>query len=90
MNKEELISQIAKKTNMSKSAILGMTNAMIETIEKSISKGDHVKLVGFGTWEKRRRKERMGRNPQNGKPLRIPARNTVSWRPGADLIDLIN
>ena len=83
MNKQELIEQVAKRTKMSKAAILSLTDAMIETIENSIKKGEEVKLVGFGSWTKKHRKERMGRNPKTGTPLRIPARNTVTWHPGS-------
>ena len=90
MNKQELISTVASKTNMSKSSVLNITDALFNTIEGALKKGQKVQLVGFGSWSKVRRKARTGRNPQTGKPLNISARNVAKFSMGQHLYDLMN
>ncbi len=90
MNKGELISAIAESTDLNKSLIAKVTEAMIETIEDSLKTGDAVSLVGFGTWKKKTRAARAGRNPQTGKAINIPAKNTVSFSAGKKLKDAVN
>ena len=90
MNKQELISNVASKTRMSKTSVMNITDALFDTIESSLKKGQKVQLVGFGSWSKVRRKARTGRNPQTGKSINIPARNAVKFSTGQHLYDLIN
>ena len=90
MNKQELVAQVASKTKLPKSKVLGVTDAIMETIEKSLKKGDKVQLVGFGSWQKAKRRARTGRNPQTGDPLTIPAKNVVKFHTGQHLYDIIN
>ena len=82
MNKEELISEISKKTKVSKKDAGLILSATIETIEKSVKKGDKVTLVGFGTFSKKHREARKGRNPQTGKELKIAAKNVPAFSAG--------
>ena len=90
MNKQELVAQVASKTKLSKSKVLGITDAIVEIIEKSLKKGDKVQLVGFGSWQKTKRRARTGRNPQTGAPLTIPAKNVVKFHTGQHLYDILN
>ncbi len=90
MNKQQLIAQVAKECKMPKSQILAMADSMFDTIEKSLKKGQAVRLVGFGTWKKTRRKARTGRNPQTGKSIKIPARNVVKFKAGQALLEMVN
>ena len=90
MNKQELISNISKKTSMPKSHILNVLDSCFDSISGALKKGQEVRLVGFGTWKKLRRKARIGRNPQTGKPLKISARNVAKFVAGQNLTDLIN
>jgi DNA-binding protein HU-beta len=90
MNKQELINQIAKKTKMSKTSILAITDEFLGTIENSLSKGNKVQIVGFGTWGTRKRKARNGRNPQTGAPLRIPARTVPYFSAGKGLKEAVH
>jgi DNA-binding protein HU-beta len=90
VNKQELIQSIAKKTKFPKSQILSMLDSCIENIEVALKKGQDVRLVGFGTWKKRRRKARTGRNPKTGKSLKIPARNVAAFKMGQHLFDKLN
>ena len=82
MNREELISEISKKTKVSKKDAGLILSATIETIEKSVKKGDKVTLVGFGTFSKKHREARKGRNPQTGKELKIAAKNIPAFSAG--------
>jgi DNA-binding protein HU-beta len=90
MNKEQLCTQISKQTNMSKAKCMVMLDATFNTMESSLKKGQEVKMVGFGTWKKVKRKARAGRNPQTGKRLTIPARNVIKFSMGQNLFDLLN
>ncbi len=82
MNKEELVQEVAKKSKVSKTQVYEILNQLIETVQKNVAKGQKVTLVGFGTFERRKRAARTGRNPQSGKPIKIPAKNVPVFRAG--------
>lgn len=82
MNKEELVQEIAKKAKVTQKDASEILSALIETIQKTVAKGKKVTLVGFGTWEARKRAARTGRNPQTGKELKIPARTVPAFSAG--------
>lgn len=90
MNKQELCAQVSKQTKMSKAKVMQMIDSTFTTIEGSLKKGQEVRLIGFGSWKKLRRKARPGRNPQTGKALTIKARNVIKFNTGQHLFDLIN
>ena len=90
MNKEELIAEISKKTKVSKKDASSILSATIETIEKSVKKGDKVTLVGFGTFAPRHRAARKGRNPQTGKELKIAAKTVPTWSAGKAFKSLLS
>lgn len=89
MNKAELIEKIATETSTTKAHVERVLDATLETIRKSVKKGDEVKLVGFGTFTKAKRQARMGRNPQTGKSIKIPAAWYPKFRPGAEFKALV-
>ncbi len=64
MNKEELVQEVAKKASVSQKEAAEVINAWVDTVQKTVAKGKKVTLVGFGTFESRKRAARMGRNPQ--------------------------
>ena len=76
MNKAELIEKVATEAGMTKAQTEKILDCTIDNIRKSVKKGDEVKLVGFGTFIKAKRKARTGRNPQTGE--------IVSWFFGAN------
>lgn len=84
MNKAQLIEKVAQEIEVTKAQAERVIDATIDTIRKSVKKGDDVKLVGFGTFTKTKRKARTGRNPQTGKPIKIPAGWYPKFRPGAE------
>jgi len=89
MNKTELVDAIAKNTNLAKINVEEILNVAIDTIKKSVKKGDDVTLVGFGTFTKSKRKARTGRNPQTGKEIKIPATTVPRFRPGKEFKDAV-
>src|SRR5580658_977907 len=89
MNKTQLIDVIAKSTQLTKTSVEDVLNATLETIKKSVKKGDDVTLVGFGTFTKSKRKARPGINPQTGKEIKIPAMTVPKFRPGREFKDYL-
>ena len=85
MNKGELVDAIAKKAKLSQAASKKAVDAMIGEIKRALSKGDKVQLIGFGSFEVRKRQARTGRNPQTGAVLKIKARKVAAFRPGKAL-----
>ena len=82
MNKEELVQEVAKKAGVSQKEAGEVIAAWIDTVEKTVSKGKKVTLVGFGTFEARKRAARTGRNPQTGKEIKIPAKTVPAFSAG--------
>ena len=82
MNKATLVSEVSKRTGMRKSEVSRVVEATLRTVRDTVSKGERVTLAGFGTFEKRRRSARLGRNPRTGKEVKIPPRTTPSFKPG--------
>lgn len=89
MNKEELIQEVARKTKHSQKSVSEIITQTITTIQKTVAKGKKVTLVGFGTFEPRKRAARTGRNPQNGKPLKIPAKTVPAFSAGKKFKELV-
>lgn len=85
MNRSELVESIAKQTGATKADTERMLNAFTGIVEKNIKKKDGIRLVGFGTFTVSKRKARVGRNPQTGEEIKIPARTVPVFRPGAAL-----
>ena len=81
MNKEELVQEISKKSKVTQKEANEVLSALIETVQKTVSKGKKVTLVGFGTFEPRKRAARNGRNPQTGKEIKIPAKTVCGFLP---------
>ncbi|PTX59897.1 nucleoid protein Hbs [Melghirimyces profundicolus] len=90
MNKTELISQVAEKTNMTKKDATQAVDAVLDAITEALKNGDKVQLIGFGNFEVRERAARKGRNPQTGKEIDIPASKVPAFKPGKALKDDVN
>ncbi|MDP4726522.1 MAG: HU family DNA-binding protein [Desulfobacterales bacterium] len=90
MTKAELIEKMAKEADISKVAAGKALDSFVDGVTKTLKKKDgKVTLVGFGTFQKSRRKARKGRNPQTGEMLKIKARNVVKFKPGKKLRDAV-
>lgn len=91
MNKAELVNQVAKATGQTKLQVHNTVAAMLHALTHSLSKGDRVTLVGFGTFERRQRQARYGVNPQNPKQkLKIEAAKVPVFRAGQELKDVVD
>lgn len=89
MTKTDLVDQVAGKTNMTKKDSAIVIDAVLSTITDTLASGDRVQLIGFGTFEVRQRSERIGRNPQTGDQMTIPAKKVPAFKPGKQLKDAI-
>ena len=89
MNKEELVQEISKKARVTQKDAGEVLNALVDTIQKTVSKGKKVTLVGFGTFEARKRAARTGRNPQTGKALKIAAKTVPAFSAGKKFKELV-
>jgi DNA-binding protein HU-beta len=89
MNKAQLIEKLAEETEISKVQAEAILDCCVDNIKKAVKKGDDVKLVGFGTFTKAKRKARVGRNPQTGKAIKIPASWAPKFRPGSEFKALV-
>jgi DNA-binding protein HU-beta len=90
MNKTDLINSIATKSGLNKKNSEVALNAFIGSVEEALKGGDKVVLVGFGTFEVRKRAARKGRNPQTKKEITIPASKAPVFKAGKVLKDKVN
>ena len=89
MNKAQLIEAVAKVANVTKVDAELVLNTTLDTIKKNVKKGEDVTLIGFGTFTRSKRQARMGRNPQTGKEIKIPAMMVPKFRPGREFKDAL-
>ena len=90
MNRSELIAALAEKTNSTKVDAEKSIAALLEIITATLKKGDNVALVGFGTFEVRKRAARAGRNPSTGEAIKIKASKAPAFKAGAKLKAAVN
>lgn len=84
MNKAQLIQKLAETTKMSRTQSESLIDATLEIIQKTVQRGDEVKLVGFGTFSAVDRKAKKGRNPKTGQEVNIPGVRLPRFKPGKD------
>ena len=90
MNKQELIATVADRAGLSRGDSSKAVEAVFDTIQASLKKGDEVRLVGFGTFSCSKRKASTGRNPRTGAPMTIKASTQPKFRAGKGLKDSVN
>ena len=90
MNRKELIEALAAKTESTKADAERNVGALIDIISCTLKKGDSLTLVGFGTFEVRKRAARTGRNPKTGEALKIKAAKVPAFKAGATLKAAVN
>ena len=90
MNKAEFIAAVADAAELSKADAARATDAVIDVIKAALKKGDSVNLIGFGTFEVRKRAARTGRNPRSGETIEIAASKNPSFKAGKALKDAVN
>ena len=90
MNKSELIATLAEKTEFSKKDAEKALNAFVDTVSASLAKGDKVQLIGFGTFDVKKRPARTARNPRTGAEIKIAASKAPAFKAGKALKDKVN
>jgi DNA-binding protein HU-beta len=89
MNKTDLINNIATKSGMTKKDVESVLNSFLGEVTDALSSGDKVQLIGFGTFETRKRSGRIGRNPQTGNTITIPESNVPAFKAGNKLKEAV-
>ena len=90
MNRKELIDALAEKTGSTKADADRNIAALIDIVTATLKKGDSIALVGFGTFEVRKRAARTGRNPQTGAEIKIKAAKVPAFKAGTGLKSAVN
>ncbi|MBI2027731.1 MAG: HU family DNA-binding protein [Deltaproteobacteria bacterium] len=90
MNKAQLVDQLSKDAKLTKAECERVLNSFVDTIRKSLKKGQDVKITGFGRWYVSKRKARAGRNPQTGATIKIPASKVPAWKSGKEFRKHLN
>ena len=90
MNKGEMVESIAKDAKITKAEAQAALDSVVGSVTKALKKVQKATLVGFGTFSTSKRSAREGRNPQTGKPIKIPAKKVAKFTPGKALKDAIN
>jgi len=90
MNKTDFINIVADKANITKRQSEDVINIVFETLTEALVDGEKLVFSGFGTFEVVDRAERVGRNPQTGEEIKIPASRNATFKPGKQLKDLLN
>lgn len=90
MNKSELVASMAKKTASSKKSAEESLNAITDIISEVLKNKGKIQLVGFGSFETRKRSARKGKNPRTGEELKIPASTVPVFKAGKALKDAVN
>ncbi|WP_028560717.1 HU family DNA-binding protein [Paenibacillus pinihumi] len=89
MNKTDLINNISAKSGLSKRDVETVLNNFLGEVTDALSSGDKVQLIGFGTFETRKRNGRIGRNPQTGTTIEIPESNVPAFKAGNKLKEAV-
>ena len=90
MNKAELITSMAEKSQLTKKDAESALKAFIDSVQEALENGDKVQLIGFGTFETRERAAREGRNPRTKETITIPASTVPVFKPGKEFKDRVN
>lgn len=90
MNKQDMINAVANATEVSKAAAAKAIDAVFDAVKESLSNGEEVRIIGFGTFKVRRVQAKTVRNPRDGSPVKVPASNRVKFSAGKELKEAAN
>ncbi len=90
MNKEQLIAKIATDVKIPKAQAKLALESFLDTVKKTLKKGEKIALVGFGTFSVSKRKARTGINPATREAIKIKAKNVVKFKAGKDFSNIVN
>ena len=89
MNKSELVTRLTDRLGGDRATATAAVNGVLEEISSSVARGERVTLVGFGTFDRRERAARTGRNPRTGVAIQVAASVAPTFRPGAGFRSLL-
>jgi DNA-binding protein HU-beta len=89
MNKRDLIDEMSYRLGDKRTATEAV-NALLDTIQETVARGDKVSITGFGVFEKQIRPARMARNPATGAAVKVPKTSVPKFRAGADFKAMVN
>ncbi len=89
MNKTDLVAAVATKAELSKKDADAAVKAVLEAVTEALADGDKVALVGFGTFDVKKRAARTGKNPRTGESIKIAAAKVPTFKAGAALKDAV-
>jgi DNA-binding protein HU-beta len=89
VNKAELVARVARDTGLTRVDVRRALDGVLETIARTLRKGDKVTLVGFGTFQVSRHRARAAHNPRTGQPMKVPGRRRPRFAAGKDLAKLV-
>ena len=90
MNKADLVNSISEQTGLTKTKSNQVVDTITSVIAETLSKGEKVTLVGFGTFTTTDRNARKGRNPKTGEVIEIPAKRVAKFKAGSELTKNVN
>ena len=90
MNKSELVARLTQRLGGDRAMATAAVNGVLEEIQGSVASGERVSLTGFGTFDRRERAARMGRNPQTGAAIQLAASVSPVFRPGTGFRSLLS
>jgi DNA-binding protein HU-beta len=88
-NKADLIDKVASKSGLTKKDATAAVESLFDTVTETLSEGERVQIIGFGSFEVRDRAARKGRNPQTGEEIEIPATKVPAFKAGKGLKDAV-
>ena len=89
MNREDLVKELSKVTKLSQKTVNDLLTTFFDSVEQAVSRGEKVTLVGFGTFERKERAARQGRNPQTGAIIQIEAKKVPTFVAGKHFKELV-
>jgi DNA-binding protein HU-beta len=89
MNKQDLIDRISSNSGLTKKDVEKVVNGFLDEVTNALGSGEKVQLIGFGTFETRKRSSRSGRNPQTGDKIEIPESTVPAFKAGSRLKDAV-
>jgi DNA-binding protein HU-beta len=89
MNKGELVAKVAEDLGISQKQVDEVVTALLEEVKGQVARGEKVTLTGFGTYSKKDRKGRTGRNPRTGEEIQIPASSVPAFSAGKQFKDFV-
>ena len=90
MNKNDIVAKVSDSAGVTKAQATRAVDGVFDTIRGALSKGNEVRVVGFGTFHVTKRAASMGRNPRTGQPIKIAASKQPKFRAGKPLKDAVN